>query len=139
MYITHHRYKGIGICGKELNIPYGTILNVKQDICLVTLQGDEVCYTTSENSKMHFAINNDGKGLERGSLTYFIAYSELDHFPRFNEEESDYIYKNYDKWLMKDLDVIRFNNDFYTADIDELKKLADYLGQKWKSRSKQKK
>lgn len=55
-YITHKRFKGIGLSG-EVNIPFGTVLQERGGI----LYHNEhpVCYTTSENGWEHFRPNTD--------------------------------------------------------------------------------
>ena len=90
-YVTHHRYKELALCGERLNIPYGTELHT-EGYSLVLPDGREVCYSTSENAKKHFARNDDGRGLERGALTYAIAYSNRERYSaegrrqRFSDE-----------------------------------------------------
>lgn len=127
-YITHHRYKELALCGERLNIPYGTELTV-DGYCLLTPEGKAVCYYTSENAKRHFARNDDGRGLERGALTYAIAYSRRDagNGFRFSDEEAEMLTQEWSHFLRTDLDVILFNEDFFRASPEELQRLADAL------------
>lgn len=127
-FITHHRFKELALCGEQLNIPYGMKLKDNSD-GFITSNGKVVCCYTSENSKKHFAINDDGNGLERGALTYAIAYSNRNagYGFRFSEEEAKILVQDWSHFLRKDLDVILFNDDFFVADLNELQKLADVL------------
>lgn len=126
-YITHHRFKGLALCGGRLNLPYGTELHT--DGCtIVTPDGKAVCYQTSENAKRHFARNDDGRGLERGALTYAIAYSDRNAGGfRFSEAEAEILAKDWTHFLRPDVDVILFNDAFFATDPEELQKLADVL------------
>ena len=127
-YITHHRFKGLALCGKELNIPYGTALEVVGNY-LITLSGEPVCIVTSENARKHFARNDDGRGLERGALTYAIAYGSrnTDSGYRFIEKEIELLQQDWARFLRKNVPVILFNEDFFSAPVDELQELADVL------------
>lgn len=127
-YITHHRFRYTALCGDRLNLSYGTELECMGDT-LVTCDGRSVCYRTSENAKRHFARNDDGKGLERGQLTYAIAYSgrNAGNGFRFSEDEAKLLTRDWSHFLRTDLDFILFNNDFFVADIEELQRLANAL------------
>lgn len=131
-FITHHRYKELAACGERLNIPYGTELETEGNF-IVTPEGKAVCYWTSENAKKHFSVNDDGRGLERGRLTYAIAYSERRRQSaegavyRFSDEERETLERDWAKFLRQDLDVILFNEDFFAAEPEELKRLADAI------------
>lgn len=125
-YITHHRFKGKTMKGDYLNLPYGTKL-----ICINNIlyyQNKPVCFTTSENAKRHFSRNDDNLGLERGALTYAIAFAKRNHTGfRFNEKERNLITEKYRHWLKSEVDYILFNDDFFHAEIDEINILAREL------------
>lgn len=127
-YVTHHRFKELALCGERLNIPYGTELDT-EGYSIVMPDGRAVCYSTSENAKKHFARNDDGRGLERGDLTYAIAYSRRDvgNGFRFSEEEAEILTRDWGHFLRPDVDVILFNEDFFAAEPEELQKLAAAL------------
>lgn len=127
-YVTHHRFKELALCGERLNIPYGTELDT-EDYSIVMPDGRAICYSTSENAKKHFARNDDGRGLERGALTYAIAYSRRDagNGFRFSEEEAEILTRDWGHFLRPDVDVILFNEDFFAAEPEELQKLAAAL------------
>ena len=95
--------------------------------------GRHICYSTSENAKLHFARNDDGRGLERGALTYAIAYSQRDRRgasgrkQRFTDAEIEMLERDYGHWLRPDTEWLLFNEDFFAASPEELKVLADTL------------
>lgn len=132
-YITHHRFKELALCGKRLNIPYGTELETI-GYNIITQDGQAVCYWTSENAKLHFARNDDGCGLDRGKLTYAIAYSpRIQHAAngnrqqRFSDVEIEMLESDWSHFLRKDVNTILFNEYFFAADVEELQKLANAL------------
>lgn len=127
-YVTHHRFKELALCGERLNIPYGTELDT-EGYSIVMPDGRAICYSTSENAKKHFARNDDGRGLERGALTYAISYSRRDagNGFRFSEEEAEILTRDWGHFLRPDVDVILFNEDFFAAEPEELQKLAAAL------------
>lgn len=128
-YIAHHRYKGLGLFRDRLNIPYGTELEVVDDFLIMPQEGKIVCYLTSENAKRYFARNDDGLGLERGKLTHAIAYSKRDagNGFRFSDREAKILMRDWSHFLRQDLDVILFNDSFFNADPEELRKLTAAL------------
>ena len=80
-----------------------------------------------------FARNDDGQGLERGKLTWAIAYSQRvrtgpnGRQQRFTEEEIELLERKWAHFLRQDVEVILFNEDFFAAAVPELKELADAL------------
>lgn len=127
-YITHHRFKELAACGEVLNIPYGTELETVGNF-IITPQGKAICYAVSENAKLHFSRNDDGHGLERGKLTYAIAYSnrKKKNGFRFSESEAEMLEREWSHFLRQDVDMILFNEDFFAAEPEELQRLADAL------------
>ena len=132
IYVTHNRFKKLAACGETLNIPYGTELETAGEF-IITGEGKPVCFATSENAKMHFARNDDGMGLERGKLTWAIAYSprvrkdENGRQQRFTDQEIELLERKWAHFLRQDVEVILFNEDFFAAEVPELKELADAL------------
>lgn len=127
-YIVHHRYKGLAADLTRVNLPYGTRVQTYENF-IMSPDGHPICYTTSEVAKRHFAKNDDGRGLERGALTYAIAYSTrftTSGF-RFSDIEARLLEMKWRHWLRTDLDVIIFNQDFFDADPDDLQQLANML------------
>lgn len=132
-YIAHHRCREMAANGERLNIPYGTELETEGHF-IVTVDGTPICFQTSAMAKRYFARNDDGKGLERGALTYAIAYSNRERrnsdgtrCQRFTDEEIEMLERDWSHFLRHDVDVILFNEDFFAEDPDELQKLADAL------------
>lgn len=130
-YIVHHRFRNKGICG-QLNLPYGTELTVIGGFISLP-DGRRICYPTSENAHRYFARNDDGRGLERGKLTYAIAYSNRKklnndgHYYRLSDEEREILRRDWAHFLLPYDDVVLFNHDFFNADVSELHRLADAL------------
>lgn len=128
-YICHKRYKKTGASGEEYNFPYGTKLRT---VGTFIANGPEaVCSVKSEDAYMYWARNDDGQGLMRGMLTHAIAYSHRkpnkDNGFRFTPEEIEILEKEYPHFLRQDTDTIIFNHEFFNAEVDELKKMADRL------------
>ncbi len=127
-YITHHRFKGKAACGERMNIPYGAKFNTIGAF-IATDDGKAICVTTSETAKKHFALNDDGHGLERGALTYAIAYGRrtTPGGLRFTEEEIDILERDWRHFLRDNVDVILFNDAFFAAEVADLEQLAAAL------------
>lgn len=128
-YITHKRFKHKGISGKEYNLPYNTPLTMRNQ--LLYYNNEPICYITSESGHKYFARNDDNNGLERGKLTYAIAYSDRrpnkNNGFRFTEEEREMLREEYPHFLQDNEEWLLFNHDFYNADIEELRELANKL------------
>jgi hypothetical protein len=129
-YITTNRYKGNGI-GGHFNLSYSTLIEEKDGV--LYHDNRPICVARSLNGKKHFAINEDGQGLKRGELTYFIAYSNRQkehsdgHIFRFSEEEIEMLIKDYPQWIRQTTPIL-FSDDFFTAKVEDLQELADRLG-----------
>lgn len=67
--------------------------------------------------------------MERGALTYVIAYGSrnTDSGYRFTEKEIELLQQDWARFLRKNVPVILFNEDFFSAPVDELQELADVL------------
>ena len=132
-YITHKRFKNIGMTAKTYNIPYSTNLEVKDQI--IYYNNEPICYITSENAHKYFSRNDDNNGLERGRLTYAIAYSDRkankNNGFRFTPEEREILVDEYSHFLVDNTEWILFNHDFFNAEIEELKEMAKKLNIKY--------
>lgn len=131
-YVAHRRFKCEGLCGKVLNIPYDTKLKADENGMLQAKTGDTICHVNSERGRMYFAADEDGKGLERGKYTYAIAYSRKNGGIqkagfRFSDKQRDIIVRHYQRFIRPDMDMIIFNNKFFSAPVDELKEMAKEL------------
>jgi hypothetical protein len=125
-YICYKRFKQTAICG-SVNITYGTELEAKDGI--IYHYQNQVCYTTSQNAYDYFAINDDGKGIERGKLTADIistlAKRDAKHQARWDKVWADLSLLKYkrpehaDHWL--------WNHDFYCAPIADLERIKQMI------------
>ena len=126
-YIVHRRFKKVSMIGERLNLPYGTVVMADDNGVIRTADGVPICYAASENAKMYFARNDDGNGLERGKLTYAIAYAPRNSKFRFTDAERRMLSRDWQRFLRSDTDTILFNDDFFAADVGELRRLAGAL------------
>lgn len=129
-YICTKPFNGIAETGKTVHIKQGETLD-----CIagrIARHNASVCLTTSYVAHQHFAINDDGRGMERGLLTYAIAFEprEREHDDgyvyRFSQDELDMLCEHYEHWLKQKAPLL-FNHDFFQADVDALKELAEKL------------
>ena len=103
--------------------------------------GLPVCIYRSDVAKHHFARNDDGKGMERGKLTYAIAYSDrvreweekngdesVTRSARMTPEEAAMIRERFPRFVREGSDALNFSDAFFLADIEDLKAVADSLG-----------
>lgn len=128
-YITHTRFDGKDINGREILIRRGHKLERKGEL----LYYDErpVCVHRSLVGKQHFAINDDGLGLERGNLTYAIAYSprvrhsdDGERQQRFTDAELETLNTKWVEYLKPNVDMLLFNDKFFELSPDVLKEIA---------------
>ena len=118
-FIVFRDYKGITVSGDFVDLPVGSEFDTIG--FFVAKDNAAICRLGSQVANMYFALNDDGNGLERGQLTYHIAY-EL----QLSDSQADFIRSNYPHFL-KDSDALLFNQDFFNADIDTLQTIADEL------------
>lgn len=145
-YITHHDFSGNSISG-EVSIKRGETLIFMG----ITLYYKErpVCVARSYNGTTHFSRNDDGNGLERGDITYAIAYGErnrtwteettvidedgtehkeiVEMQGRFTPEEIAMIERDYPQFDRDPAGVLLFTDEFFMADIETLRELASRL------------
>lgn len=130
-YICHRPFFGKSLsCSKECILCGTELTSIGR---FLAIGNRAICMMNSENSHRHFARNDDGKGIERGNLTYAIAYGKRKRKHadgscyRFSEEEIDMLVNNYGTFL-KSKAPIWFNDKFFSADIEDLQELAGKLG-----------
>ncbi len=126
-YIVHKRFKSNAICG-EVNLPAFTECEAING--MLYCNHKPLCLITSENAHLHFARNDDGNGLERGSLTRDIIDKLKTHDEQYQsrwdkvwEDTVCQAYKRHeysDHWL--------WNHAFYNADINTLIYIAKLVG-----------
>lgn len=137
-YVVVQRYKRgkNPICG-DVNLPYGTK-------CKAIPQGNEraivcdegiLCYVSSQDAFDYFAQNDDGMGLERGSIVHKI----VSHLRKLNQkpEQKAAVWKKIwnDPVCLKYkrpeyVDYWLWNYDFYNADLHDLRYIAKLVGAK---------
>ena len=129
-YIVHKRLKGTAICG-EVNFPAMTICECNNNI--IQYEGHDICYVKSEQAHQHFAIDEDGNGLERGHLTQAImkrlARRDDYYQDRWDKIWADEVCQKYKREEYEDYWL--WNHDFFNADIDDLRYIAQMIGAKW--------
>lgn len=128
-YITIKRARFQGIAG-DFNLPYGTKIESDED-CLLH-DGKAICFNTSQRAYDYFSRNDDGNGLERGRIVQavmrLLAKRDAGYQDRWNKIWEDDTCKKYkrsetdDYWL--------WNHEFYQADIETLKYIANLIGAK---------
>jgi len=126
-YIVHKRFKGKAVCG-EVNIPAMTECKVVEG--LIFHKGKIICIETSENAHQHFAINDDGNGLERGRLTQNIV-KVLNKQDKGYQARWDKIWGNLRCQRYRRPEHGSFwvwNHDFYVASIEDLRYIASLVG-----------
>lgn len=127
-YICRKRTKINALCGR-VNIPYGTIVSAESGFLF--LDGSPICTETSQTAHDFFCRADDGNGLERGKLISQITGTleqreeydtENKYQQRWDKVWADKLCQKYkrrdhaDHWL--------WNNDFYSAPIDDLRYIA---------------
>jgi len=112
-YLFHRRFKRKGI-GGEFNLPRG--IKCEEVDGTICYQGRPICLNTSQVAKEHFAVNNDGCGLQRGDLTYAIAFgTPLTELQQNIARDTPSI----NRYIRDDCQTILFNDFYYHAPIME--------------------
>lgn len=128
-YVCHQIYNKKGACGRKFFIKKGETFNTIGPF--ISVDNRAICTVTSEDAYRHFARNDDGQGLYRGELTYFIAFSKRhpnkDNGYRFTDEEAEMLVNEYERFLVAEADTILFNYDFFNAEIGVLEELKNKL------------
>lgn len=128
-YVCHQRYRKKGACGRKYFFKPGDILESIGPF--IAKDNREVCSRSSDDAFRYFARNDDGHGMERGELTYSVAYAERhpnkENGYRFTPEEIGMLEREYPQYLVPGIDVILFNADFFNADISVLREIKNRL------------
>lgn len=121
-YVVHRRFKRKGIDG-EFNLPRGTKCEEVDGV--ICYQGRPVCLNTSQVAKEFFACNNDGCGLQRGNLTYSIAFAKpLTTLQQIIARGTPSI----TRYIRDDCQTILFTDSFFHAPILDLLGIKAKLG-----------
>ena len=128
-YIVYRRYRGKTVTGAEVNLPACTELHGDE---LILLNGVPLCVKSSQIAHEHIARNDDGNGLERGKLCYAIAFENRkrivwDRIQRFTDNEIEVLINRWSHFLIPDIGVVLFNQDFFDANILSLRQMASDL------------
>ena len=121
-YIAHRRFQRRAL-GGEVNIRRGDSLQEINGILF--FNNIPICLASCQAAKEHFSRNDDGQGLQRGDLTYEIAFRKPLSELQKNILRSDPALNNY---LVDDCMVILFNDVFFNASMLELWNIAGKLG-----------
>ena len=128
-YICHTRYNGVDIQNNKILIRRGDKLKRCGDF--LCRDDRQICIYRSLIGKQHFAINDDGKGLERGYLSYAIAYAHRvnhdgggDIQQRFTDSEIEILVRDWREYLKPDCDTILFNDKFFELEPEILRQIA---------------
>ena len=133
-YICHSNYEGKTIDNFPIEIKRGKELTRTGNFLYYA--GIAICVYRSLVGKQHFAIDEDGKGLERGDYTHLLAYdprtchggnSKEGPIQRFTDEEIKLIREKHSDWI-KDSDWLLFNDKFFEEDVDKLKNFSIEIG-----------
>lgn len=128
-YVVHRRFKVNAICG-SINLPAMTECECEDG--LITYNNTAICYATSENAHQFFAVNEDGMGMERGRLTQSIQKALAKRDGSY-QERWDKVWKDSvcEEYRRKDYeDFWLWDHDFFNADIDVLRYIANLVGAK---------
>lgn len=127
-YITGRRLKIKALDGKKLIFKRGTELARVQDFLFYG--SHSVCIYRSQIAKDNFAINTDGRGLERFDLIQDIKKTLAnrdDHWQeRWDKVWSDDLCLTFQNPDHQDFWI--WNDFFYDADIEELEHIKELIG-----------
>lgn len=129
-YVCHTPYSGKTMVGTPIDIKKGDILERINNV--LVYKNIPVCIYRSLAGKMHFSNNTDGNGLERGALTYALAYAdrfrqssdERKSQQRFTDDEIEILETKWYNYLKPNCDVLLFNDNLFEEYVDKLKEIA---------------
>ena len=130
-YVCHTNYNGKTMLGDSIEIKFGEKLERHDNTLLYG--GKPICIYRSLVGKQHFALNDDGQGLERGKLTWTLAYKprlgESDGpQQRFSNAEIEILTTKWQHFLKPNCDFILFNDEFFEQSPEVLKEITTSLG-----------
>ena len=87
--------------------------------------GRPVCLATSQVAKEHFSPDGDGRGLERGDITRYIAFG-----PPLSDLQKAIIRADpfFQRFVQDDPETILFSDAFFRASILDLYTICRKLG-----------
>lgn len=127
-FVAARRAKFRGISG-PVNIPRGTRLQ-ESDGGVLTLDGRLVCTVNGARGRDFFALDDDGRGVLRGALTYAIRNKlrcrDKNYQARWDRIWGSLMCKRYQN--LEHADFWIWNQAFYEAPIDDLQSIARLVG-----------
>lgn len=127
-YITFKKFKRNGLEG-WFNLHPGK--KVEERDGYLYRAGRKICVARSREGKVHFALNSDGRGLERGALTSAIvgrlAVRDAGYQDRWDKVWADEVCQPYRR-LDQPENVWLWNDEFFAAEIETLEHIAALVG-----------
>jgi hypothetical protein len=130
-YFVRKRARFISMMGKEVNIPYGTILDAVDDF--IQYRGEPLSYAVSDNARNFMVQNDDGEGERRAYLVNEITKALETHLPDYDPREEKRLARwskiwednICEKYRRKDHDDFwLWNQDFFNAPTTDLTYIA---------------
>ena len=118
-YVVFRNYNGLTLGGQALDLQTGEEFETIGDF--IARNNAAICRIGSMVANQHFANNFDGNGIERGQLTYHIAYDS-----QLTTAQAELIRDKYPQFLQP-YDALLFSQEFFDADIETLRTLAAEL------------
>lgn len=141
-FIVHRRLRAVGISG-PMNLPFGTVCECEKNN-VITKDGKQLMFATSENAHQYIARDDDGCGILRGRLTQAIQKRLERHAPDgAPDTEYDRLWALvWEDPLLRQFKAAEFadfwlwNHSFFNAEIADLRYIAKLLGIKEETCSK---
>lgn len=124
-YVATKQFRGVGLSGDYLVIHFGQALDEHEGV--LYWQGKAVCLVDSVNGSKHFSWDGDGRGKERGALTYALAYGDGGQSWAFSESEKDLMRNKWGRYLRSLSDTNIVNAEFFLAPVETLEQIAKDL------------
>ena len=128
-YICHRRYEEIAMDKNRIILCRGQRLHNYGGV--LTYEGRPVCIYRSLNGKKYFAPNDDGEGLERGNLTFALAYAPRFRQSlingaqqRFTDLELETLNTRWKQYVRQDVDFLLFTDEFFELPVGKLREIA---------------
>lgn len=123
-WITHKTFDRLSL-GGPMTIKRGERLEEIRGVLFH--DGRPVCLATSQVAKEHFAPDRDGRGLERGDITSYLAFG-----PPLSEIQKSILRTDpsCSRFIDDNPETILFNDSFFSATMLDLYAVCSKLGVK---------
>lgn len=123
-WITHKTFDRLAL-GGPMTIKRGELLEEIRGVLF--RDGRPVCLATSQVAKEHFSPDGDGRGLERGDITRYIAFG-----PPLSDLQKAIIRADpfFQRFVQDNQETILFTDTFFQASILDLYTICRKLGVK---------